>query len=383
MILFAHCDLVITAGKIRLRVIECHTSVYRCLRCSHEFLPPKYERLDKHFHGLKSWAMYAHVGHGFSLKALQVVLRESFGLHVHASEIHMFKSLFAHYYEPTYRGLLGRIVAGKGLYADETEVTLKSAKGYVWVFSGLSEVVFMYRPTREGDFLGPLLKDFRGVLVSDFYAAYDAIDCPQQKCLVHLIRDMNQDLRSNPYDEELRAMTKAFGALLRKVVSTADRHGLKSCFLKMHEGDVARYFEFVEAQPFRSEVAEALRSRLLKCRNKLFTFIEHDDVSWNNNVAEHAIKRFACYRKGTVGSLEETGIRDYLTLLSIGHTCRMRGISFLQFLLSGEMDLDRYSDRTGPPRRPRIETYPAGVLPPRLAGLEKLRTRGKSSREEP
>ena len=39
---------------------------------------------------------------------------------------------------------------------------------------------YMYRPTREGDFLRELLKDFHGVLVSDFYAAYDAIECPQQ-----------------------------------------------------------------------------------------------------------------------------------------------------------------------------------------------------------
>ena len=60
------------------------------------------------------------------------------------------------------------------LHVDETEVTLHSGKGYVWVFTNLEEVVFMYRPTREGDFLKELLKDFRGVLVSDFYAPYDS-----------------------------------------------------------------------------------------------------------------------------------------------------------------------------------------------------------------
>ena len=26
--------------------------------------------------------------------------------------------------------------------------------------------------------------------MSDFYAAYDGIRCPQQKCLIHLIRDL-------------------------------------------------------------------------------------------------------------------------------------------------------------------------------------------------
>ena len=50
---------------------------------------------------------------------------------------------------------------------------LRSGKGYVWVFTSLEEVVFMYKPTREGEFLREVLKGFKGVLVSDFYAAYD------------------------------------------------------------------------------------------------------------------------------------------------------------------------------------------------------------------
>jgi hypothetical protein len=347
-------------------------------------LPPGYERLDKHGHGLKSWTMYNHVQHGTSLKALQVILNESFGLHVHAAEIHMFKALLAHHYRPTYEGLLRKIITGPVLYADETEVILKSGKGYVWVFASIEDVVFMYRPTREGDFLRLLLKDFNGVLVTDFYAAYDAIDCPQQKCLIHLIRDMNDDLLANPYDEELRLLTGPFGVLLREAVTTIDQHGLKHRFLKKHEKAVDKFFESVASQSFRSEPAEALRKRLLKYRDKLFTFIGYDGVSWNNNQAEYAIKRFACYRKGTVGSLQETGIADYLTLLSIPHTCRIRGISFLQFLLSQHLDLDAYSSRSRRSRfRQQVGTYPVGFMPTRLAGLEELRTRDKPGNEEP
>jgi predicted RecB family nuclease len=369
-------DLVITPGKIRRRVIECHGTLYQCSQCSHRFLPPKYERLEKHFHGLRSWTMYGHVEHGFSFKALQALLLDSFGLHVNCGEIHGFKSRLAHHYRTTYQSLLKRILAGEVLHADETEVYLKSGKGYVWVFSGVAEVVFMYRPTREGDFLRPLLKDFHGVLVTDFYTAYDSLDCPQQKCLIHLMRDMNQDLLANPYDAELRSLTDPFGILLRDVVITIDRHGLKHRFLKRHEGAVDRYFQFVASQHFHSEAAEALRLRLLKYKDKLFTFIGHDAVSWNNNLAEYGIKRFAHYRKDTVGSLKETGIRDYLTLLSICHTCRIRGISFLHFLLSRQRDLDLYSTRRGKrPRSPEIETCPRGLLPTRLASLDRLRAR--------
>jgi Transposase IS66 family len=58
----------------------------------------------------------------------------------------------------------------------------------------MEEVAYLYTETREGDFLQELLLDFKGVLVSDFYAAYDAINCAQQKCLIHLMRDLNNDL---------------------------------------------------------------------------------------------------------------------------------------------------------------------------------------------
>ena len=166
----------------------------------------------------------------------------------------------------------------------------------------------MYRPTREGDFLQDLLKDFHGVLVSDFYAAYDSIECPQQKCLIHLMRDMNQELLSNPFDEELQSITRPFGTLLRAVVETIDQHGLKRRALEEHKRDVDGFFEGLAGRTFRSEAAEALRSRLLKYRDKLFTFIEHDGVPWNNNNAENAIKRFAYYREDHDRNAERGGV---------------------------------------------------------------------------
>jgi len=51
-------------------------------------------------------------------------------------------------------------------------------------------------------------------LVSDFYAGYDAIQCRQQKCWVHLIRELNDDLWDAPFDTEFEHLV-----LQRKVES--------------------------------------------------------------------------------------------------------------------------------------------------------------------
>ena len=65
--------------------------VHRCLKCKQEFIPEQYQRLDKHWHGLKSWAIYQHVAQRLTLGPIQSMVEEFFGLTVSRSELHMFK----------------------------------------------------------------------------------------------------------------------------------------------------------------------------------------------------------------------------------------------------------------------------------------------------
>jgi hypothetical protein len=266
----------------------------------------------------------------------------------------------AHDYDETYHGLLAKLVHGALLHADETEVHLKQqGKGYVWVFTNLEEVVFMYRPSHEGNFLHDLLKDFRGVLVSDFYAPYDALACAQQKCLIHLMRDFNHDIQPNPWDEELKTLAAAFGPILRAIVATVDCYGLRQRHLGKHKRDVEAFFGTVSGRLYRSEVAEGYQKRLMTYQDKLFTFLQHDGVPWNNSNAEHAVKRFAYYREIVDGYFSETGLQAYLVLLSLSVTCKYKGLSFFQFLLSREKDIDVFGTAKG--RRsaqPTVELVP-------------------------
>ena len=281
-------DLRITQAGISRRVTRITTSWHHCAICRKRFLPKDYLRLEEHFHSLKSWAMYQYVAHRASLANVAETIRDSFGLPIQTEHICAFKESLARCYEVTYKRLLDKIRGGALIHADETEITLKRlGKGYVWVFTNLEEVVFMFRKSREGVFLHDLLKGFRGVLVSDYYAAYDSLDCPQQKCLIHLIRDFNHDIPRNPWDEELKSLARKLGTLLRGIVATIDQHGLKCRYLGKHKGDVDRFFQSFTEDTFHSEVANSYRERLLKCRGKLFTFLDHDGVPWNNNPAEH------------------------------------------------------------------------------------------------
>jgi hypothetical protein len=208
----------------------------------------------------------------------------------------------------------------------------------VWVFTNGEEVAFQYKPTREGEFLKELLKNFDGVLISDFYGAYDSLKCVQQKCLIHLIRDLNDDLCKHPFDQEFKAMAQKFGFLLKTIVETIDRYGLKKRFLNKHNKDVKRFYKWLFRQNRSSEIMNKYIKRFRKNEEKLFSFLNYDGVPWNNNNAEHALKHFAVYRRRVNGTFSEKGLNSYLVLLSIYQTCKYKNISFHKYLLSQETE---------------------------------------------
>ena len=69
-------DLVFTPSGIKRKVIECSSAGHTCQTCGEMFVPPQYDRLDKHYHSLKSWAMFQHVAYGTSFRVLEEMFRE-------------------------------------------------------------------------------------------------------------------------------------------------------------------------------------------------------------------------------------------------------------------------------------------------------------------
>jgi hypothetical protein len=210
---------------------------------------------------------------------------------------------------------------------------------FVWVFANLTTVAYVYSKSREAAILENVLDGFSGVLVSDFYAAYDSVPCAQQKCLIHLMRDINEDLYKNPFDEGLNEIARHIGALLREIVATIDTHGLKARHLGKHRKSATGFVERVAAIGCATDAGLALKKRIEKNSDKLFTFLNYDGVPWNNNNAEHAVRAFTRLRN-VIGTSTPKGTREYATLLSIQQTLRYRGMGFLEFLRSGRMEID-------------------------------------------
>ena len=207
----------------------------------------------------------------------------------------------------------------------------------------MHEVAYIYSDTREGDFLHELLGEFKGVLVSDFFSVYDSFKCPQQPCLIHLVRDLNEELLRSPFDEEFKEITAKSGTLLKTIVEDVDRRGLKKHFLRKHLVSVDRFYRKVIDAKCQSAAAVACQERFKKNRDRLFTFLNYDGIPWNNNNAEHSIKAFARLREFIESGATEKGIREYLVLLSVCQTCKYQDLDVLNFLRSGEKDIEVFA----------------------------------------
>jgi hypothetical protein len=318
-------------------VVRQHYTKSRCSQCRAEFtlLP----RVSRYGPNLRAFIVYLIIELRISNQKAADHVSLLFDLPIKKEQSNRFKSDMAEKYTPTHKGLLRQLSNGTLLHADETKGVVKGGGHYVWVFANLTTVAYVYSESREGIVLESVLEGFSGVLVSDFYAAYDSAPCPQQKCLIHLMRDINEDLHKNPFDEELKDIAGRFGKLLRQVVETLDTHGLKSRYLGKHKRAAEGFIENVVAMKCTTEASAALRKRIERNRDKMFTFLEHDGVPWNNNNAEHAVRAFTKLRN-VIGTSTPKGTQEYATLLSVQQTLKYRGLDFLDFMRSGKIEMD-------------------------------------------
>jgi Transposase IS66 family/RNase_H superfamily len=330
-------DLKFTRRGIKRWAVCYRYNSYRCGACKAEMTI--FQRPSKYGQNLRAYIVYLLIEMRLSGRRIAEHVATVFNVSIAASVVHNMKSAMARIYEPTYRWILEQIRNGPVVNADETKGVVYGGGYYVWIFANLTSVAYVYSSSREASILDEALAGFRGVLVSDFYGGYEAVACRQQKCLIHLMRDINEDVLKHPFNDELTFIATRFGSLLREIVETIDRYGLKKRNLGKHKRSAERFLDDVAGLRCTTEVALALKKRIDKNKDRLFTFLDCDNVPWNNNNAEHAVRAFTRIRN-MMSSSTPRGTSEYCVLLSLQQTLRCRGIRFLDFLRSGRIEID-------------------------------------------
>jgi len=170
-------DLVFGRGSVKGRSVRYVFQTYLCRSCGHEYNVHEWHLKNQRKWGwnILAYFVYHIVGLCISQGTIKKSMNRLYGCNLSRGTLHDFKCAAAKYYSVTKRKILDRLIHGNLIHADETRANIKGHLAYVWVLTNLKEVVYILAESREGELIQELLKELHGVLVSDFYAAYDSI----------------------------------------------------------------------------------------------------------------------------------------------------------------------------------------------------------------
>ena len=163
--------------------------------------------------------------------------------------------------------------------------------------------------------------------MTDFWGAYNAIACgARQKCLVHLLRELENTDKYKSAGENWPAFAKK----LRRLVGDAIRLWRQKSDLpdetfgsrrdRLHK----RLAELIET-PWNDSHARRLIKRLRRHRDELLTFLDRPNVPFDNNHAERSIRPAVIIRKNSYVNRSEQGADCQAVLMSVFRTLKQRG----------------------------------------------------------
>jgi len=247
--------------------------------------------------------------------------------------------------QPLYEDLKEKLRAAALAHADETYWRQDGVGHYIWYAGNCELALFHIDRQRSSQVAQSILgNDFSGVLHTDGYAAYNAVNAKdRQTCLAHLIRkakDIKQEIiLRKPQLQDIRS--------IRFCNSVSDLFK-KACQIgnKLNSGDIRQ--DRTEAFENRlygtlnsicltklaDEKAETLRQRLLdpnKEYNRLFTFLKYPNGQPTNNHAEQSLRNMVIFRKICFGTRSSHGSHSHSVLPSLLLTAKRQGKHPLKF----------------------------------------------------
>jgi len=136
--------------------------------------------------------------------------------------------------QPTVRAIRDRIRASPVVHADETGLREGGKNGYVWIWGTATERYFTRGGRGKGMVDEVLGEGFQGVLVTDFYAAYDHYAGLHQRCWAHLLREIHDRRGLYPDDQCLAAWAEQIRAVYDRGKAVTDPDPRRRQQLQQH-----------------------------------------------------------------------------------------------------------------------------------------------------
>ena len=325
---------VIEIPQTPVRIIEHRVFARRCGACGRVHIPKldlSKDVLGRHRVGVRLMSLIAklHIECRVPLATIRNSLETLYSLRLSKGELCEILHTVAKRGEVECSKLLADVRGSPVAHADETGWREDGLNGYIWSFSTPKTRYFVYNRSRAGDIPKEVLgEEFSGVLVCDFYYAYNVLLTRRQRCWAHFLRDLRKLKDDHPEEAEVAKWVDEIVGVYRRA---------KRFRGKEFEERLAQRIIFEEealglALPYvKTDMPQhVLAKRIERFLPELFVFVENPLVPSSNNAAERSVRPSVIARKISGGTRSAKGSATKMTLMSLFGTWKLRGLNTLE-----------------------------------------------------
>jgi transposase len=278
----------------------------------------------------------------------QIAIFKRSGLNLHYNTVLDWTNQGIEVLAPLYDSLKRKILNSNYLQADETGIKVldsekngSSHQGYLWayrdVFSNL--VLFEYQKGRNKEGPARLLKDFKGFLQTDGYAAYDQFskrtDITSLCCMAHARRyfveaEKNDKERSTyalKVFQDIYEQERQMKDLTEEERQKGRQDIIAPTLKQLYEWMKTEYRKVAPKSPIGTALSYSL-----KRWQELMVFTTDGRLEIDNNKIENDIRPIALGRKNYLFAGSHESAQRIAMIYSVLASCRVNGIEPTQWL---------------------------------------------------
>jgi len=266
---------------------------------------------------------------GIPFRKISRIFHDILGLDVSAGGLCQAVGRLSAKAESTYDLIVQQAGNSMVIHADETGWLVGGKSAWLWVFTNSDLTVYAIRYSRAHGVIEEILGvEFDGVLVSDFFSAYDPIDCDKAKCMAHLLKTLSQ-MQSSKKGIGARFARKACQIIRDAIALKRNKEKMPWVTYQKKAQQIETRMDHLLQGNYTDPDNRRLAKRMRKHRQSLFTFLYDDQVEPTNNHAERQIRPAVIIRKISAGNRTDNGAKSHEIIASLIETCRQQNKPYL------------------------------------------------------
>jgi transposase len=306
--------------------------------------------------GPRAKALAANMKHrlGCSYSKVSETLNDAFGLQVSRSGWCQADQRLAEIAKAVYQELIDVVQHSSVVHADETGWRIGILSAWLWVFANQEVTVYAIRDNRSSDVVLEIMgKEFKGILVSDCFVAYDNqrfADWLKQKCFSHLLKDL-KEMEESKTGRAVQFAQQVTAVLRAALKLKAEKSSLEPVIFVQRAQIIETQLDALISEQRQLKDRDNVRfaRRLRKHRLHLLRFLYVNDLDATNNLAERQLRPGVIIRKTNGCNRTRSGAETHSVLASVLVTCHQHSVPILDYMVSLQRFGETPPSLTAPP----------------------------------